>query len=315
MPTAPALSADGGMSAQGDNHSRENKALGISLALANMALLAVMSAIVKWLGQDYHVFQITFFRNICSFLVVLPMVWYMGGISAIKTKKPKFHIFRGVFGVTAMLLLFSSYTLLPLADATALGFTAPLFLTVLSWPLLGERVGRLRWAAVLIGFAGAVIMARPTGDATWFGIGVALAAAFMVSMVMVMVRRMNNTENPVAIIFYFTVTATVVTSMLVPFVWKTPDMAGLGLMTLLGVIGGVNQMLLTLAYRFAPAVLVVSFNYTSIIWASILGYLIWADVPGWHVIAGATVVMASGMFITFREIQIGRRFRKRIPPA
>lgn len=303
------------MNEEGGNHSRENKALGISLALANMALLAVMSAIVKWLGQDYHVFQITFFRNICSFLVVLPMVWYMGGFSAIKTKRPKFHIFRGVFGVTAMLLLFSSYTLLPLADATALGFTAPLFLTVLSWPLLGEHVGRLRWSAVLIGFAGAVIMARPSGDATWFGIGVALAAAFMVSMVMVMVRRMNNTETPVAIIFYFTVTATLVTSVLAPFVWITPDGKALWLMTLLGVVGGINQLLLTLAYRFAPAVLVISFNYTSIVWASILGYLIWNDVPGWHVMTGAAIVIASGLFITMRETQIGRRFRKRVPPA
>jgi drug/metabolite transporter (DMT)-like permease len=297
------------------NLTRENRRLGITLAIAHVFLLAVMSAIVKWLGDSYHVFQITFFRNTCSFAIVLPMVWYHGGLKSVHTEHKWFHFWRGAVGVTAMLLLFSSYTLLPLADATALGFTAPLFLTVLSSPLLGEKVGRARWVAVLVGFVGAVLMARPSGDVTVTGISIALAAAFMVSLVMLMLRRLNDIEQPITIIFYFSIFATIVTTILAPFVWKTPDTTALAFMAVLGIMGGINQFLLTLAYRFAPAALVVSFNYSSIIWASMLGFMVWGHVPGAHVIVGALVVIGSGLFITIRETRAGKEIRKRIPTA
>lgn len=298
-----------------NNAAREKKALGAGFALCNVFMLALIAAAVKYLGESYSVFQISFARNVFSLFIVIPAVLYMGGRRALKTERPKLHLVRGVIGATAMLFLFSSYKLLPLADATAFGFTVPLFLAILSGPLLAEKVGRDRWIAVAVGFAGALVMARPSGEVTMLGIGVAVTGAFLVSLVMVLLRRMNNTEEPVAIIFYFTIFATLFTAIPAAMVWETPDAQGWGLLVLLGVMGGINQLLLTMAYRYAPAVLVGTFGYTKIIWASALGFMIWGHIPEFHVIMGAGIVIASGIFMLFSETGKLRRLRRTVPPC
>ncbi len=274
---------------------------GILSMLAAVLGFAILNVLVKVLAETYPVAEVTFFRNAFAILPVGVMVAIQGGLPLLRTARLRGHFWRASIGLTSMTLMFWSYDLLPLADAVALGFTAPLFLTALSVPLLGEKVGIHRWSAVVVGFAGVVVMVRPDGDVVQAGAIVALGSAVAYALAMVAIRQLSRSEAALTIVFYFTVLSTGLSALALPFCWVTPAPLDFLMMAATGLVGGVAQFFLTRAYGLAPAAVVAPFNYLALLFATLFGWMIWGDLPGWHVALGAVIVVASGLYILHRE--------------
>ena len=276
--------------------------LGILHMVAGVFCLGILNALVKLLAARHAIVEIAFFRSLFALIPASAMVIAAGGWRTLATRHPWGHVWRGLCGLCSMYLLFWSFDLLPLADAVAIGFSAPLFLTALSVPLLGERVGAHRWGAVLVGFAGVLVIAHPGGEAvTSLGSVVALASAVTYAFTMITIRKLGRTERSSTIVFHFMLMATFLSAFPLPFFWVTPTPAELGLLIATGFCGGLTQHLITRAYTLAPAAVIGPFNYTAILWATLLGYLIWCDLPDRPVAAGAAIVVMSGLFLVWRE--------------
>ncbi|CAN7596198.1 DMT family transporter [Phenylobacterium sp. LjRoot219] len=283
--------------------------LGIVLRVASMACMAAMYALVKLCGdRGVPVFEIIFFRNAFAFLPLGLYIWRTTGFEVLRTRRPLGHLMRSVVGLTGMLCGFSAVQHLPLTEATALQFASPLFMTAMSAVLLSEPVGRHRWAAVIVGFVGVMIMARPIpGQMNVVGVTYGLLSAVGVAGAMVAIRQIADTERGPTIVFYFTLAGTVlglVGSLL--FGWSVPDRGTLVLLICAGVVGGIGQLLLTEALRAAPVGVVAPFDYTQLVWAALLGLLIWGELPHPATVVGSLIVAASGVYILHREL---RRFR------
>ncbi len=288
--------------------------LGIALRIAAMFCMAGLSALVKWCsGRGVPVLEIIFFRNAFAFVPVLIYVQRTAGFGVLKTTRPLGHLARSAVGLGGMVCGFTAVGLLPLTQSTALAFSSPLFMTALSAMILKEPVGPHRWAAVAVGFVGVMIMVHP--DPAHFaglGVGLALLGAVCAAGAMIAIREIGRTEPGPTIVFYFTLAGMVLGLLSLPFGWVIPDLATLGLLVLGGLIGGVGQLLLTEALRRAPVAVIAPFDYTQLVWASILGFAVWGETPQVLTVIGAVVVAASGVYILWRET---RRFRVPAAPA
>lgn len=283
---------------------------GIGYLLAAVLVFSVMDALIKWTSQDYPIVQLVFFRSVFAFVPLGLFLVRQGGLTALRTRRPLGHVARCLIGVASMFLGFWGLALLPLADAIAIGFAGPIFLTALSVPLLGETVGWRRWSAVFAGFIGVVVMVRPGGGVFAPAALVPVASAVGYAFAMVLVRKLTATETIAAIVFYFTLTATVVSGAALPFAWVTPDPADFALLAAIGLCGGIAQLLMTRAFQIGPASLVAPFEYSAMIWAVLFGWLIWHELPDAAIWTGSAIVIASGLYILHRETVIARRLRR-----
>jgi drug/metabolite transporter (DMT)-like permease len=283
----------------------------IASVVAAMLLFTVLDAMVKYLAaRGYSTWQLVFCRSLFSFVVILPLVRAQGVRRALVTSRPLDHLFRGAVGMAALWCWFYAYRNIPLADAYALSFSAPLFMTVLSVPMLGEHVGRHRWSAVLVGLAGVLIMVQPGGGVFDASALVVLLSAFLYALAIILLRGLGATETTLGTVFYFTLFCTVVSAASLPFTGRLPQSWGdAGLLIAIGLLGGVAQLLLTEAYRCAPVSLVAPFDYSAMLWAVLLGMAVFGDRPGWPVLTGAAVVIASGLYILHRETMRGAKNR------
>jgi drug/metabolite transporter (DMT)-like permease len=182
----------------------------------------------------------------------------------------------------------------------------PIFLTALSVPLLAEKVGIRRWSAVVVGFLGVLVMTRPGTGVLQFGALLAINGAVFYALAMVLVRRLSMTESPTTIVFYMTLFSTIASGFVLPFFWVDPDPIGWLLLTCIGLLGGVAQMAMTQAFRAAPVATIAPFEYLALVFATGFGFGIWGDVPDAYIITGATIVVASGLYILHRETVRGR---------
>jgi drug/metabolite transporter (DMT)-like permease len=283
----------------------ENTRLGILLILLSSLTFVVMNAVVKTISDRLSPMEIGFFRQLFSLIIVLAIVARRGGLPVLKTRRPLGHLFRGLIGNSAMIIYLLSIAQLPLADANAISFASPLFITALSAPLLKEVVGKHRWGAVAIGFIGVLVITNPTGHLAGpqagVGAGLGVLAAFTSALMSITIRQLNKTEHPLTIVFYFAFIGMVFFGAMQPFVWVTPTPAEWLALGAIGLIGAMSQLLMTTAYRHASASSLAPFGYTSILWSAGLGYLIWSDLPGWHVLVGSVIVILSGLYIIYRE--------------
>ncbi|HXP95908.1 MAG TPA: DMT family transporter [Telmatospirillum sp.] len=292
--------------------ARDNPKVAIVMIIVSTVLFSILWSLVKMLAARYPIVEVSFFRSALAFIPVGVMVATNGGLPLLRTRKVSSHIWRSVIGVVSMMLGFLSYHLMPLADAVAISFTSPLLITALSVPLLGEKVGIHRWSAVVVGFVGVLLIIQPGGAMLNLGAITALTAAIASAFSMVTIRQLNRTDRPLTIVFYFTLYSTLFTAIPLPFVWVTPTLQDWGLLIVLGLTGGIGQYFMTRAYGLASAAVVSPFNYVSLLWAALFGWAIWGDVPALHVFVGSAVVVASGLFILFREIA---KSRDPTPPA
>ncbi|HEX2561949.1 DMT family transporter [Phenylobacterium sp.] len=286
--------------------------LGIALRVGAMACMAAMFAGVKWTaGQGIPVLEIVFFRNAFAFIPIALYILPTTGLRVLKTRRPLGHLARSAVGLTGMVCGFSAASLLPLTEATAISFAAPLFMTALSALILKEKVGRHRWGAVAVGFVGVLIMVRPSPtEFANLGVLFGLAGALGAAGAMIAIREIGRTEPGPTIVFYFTLAGMLVGLASLPFGWVTPEPFTLGILVVMGLLGGVGQLLLTQALKVAPVAAVAPFDYTQLIWASGFGFLIWGELPRPVTVVGALVVAASGVYILYRETLRMRQVRR-----
>lgn len=281
---------------------------GIALLVLSVGLFAVMDAAVKWLGASYSTFQIVFFRSFFAFVPLGFMIWRIGGLGQALVVRDRWgQALRCLFGLSSMIAFFYSYSQMRLADAIAIGFAAPIFITALSMPLLREAVGWRRWVACLVGFAGVMVMLKPGAGAFDPVALIALLGTLFYALAILWVRKLSRTESNISIITYFTVTTTLISALALPFVWLTPSLPDLALLIAVGILGGFAQIVMTQAFRLAEVSVLVPFDYTAMIWAVGLGWLIWDEVPGLNIWVGFLLVVLSGLYIVHREARLRRR--------
>ncbi len=280
----------------------ERIGLGIACALAGIFGMSVMDACAKLLGEGYAVSQIILLRNFFGVLAVLVFVAASGrGLAPLQPRRPGLLVLRTLFSLGAGFLFFTGLRYLPLADAFAIAFTAPLFITALSVPLLGEQVGPRRWAAVIIGFIGVLVVMRPGTSSFRLEALLPLGAAFFYALTMLVGRKLTRDVTTSAIMFWSSLGAALTALTLMPSQWRTPDATDLGLFVFMGIVGTLAMSLITQGYRFAPAAVIAPFDYSALFWAVLLGWLIWQDIPGPNVWAGSAILIASGLYILHRE--------------
>ncbi len=280
----------------------ERVVLGMSAAVGAFFMFTIMNVFAKLLSVNHSVVEIAFYRNLIASVPFLFIVFALGhrDILVIRSKPAAVGI-RAVLGSITLALTFAAYSLMPMADTTALLFTASLFVPILGVVFLRESVGPYRWAAVAIGFTGVVIMTRPTGDIYLLGIMVALSAALMQAILQVVLRYLGRYESPETVSFYFFVIGTLVMALPLPFVAVRPAIAEIPLLLGVGLSGAAAQWLLSTAFSNAPAAIVTVFNYSGIVWATLFGWMIWDDWPLPAVLAGAGIVIASNFIMIWRE--------------
>ncbi|WP_340644323.1 DMT family transporter [Phenylobacterium sp.] len=286
----------------------QNNGMGIALRVAAMVCMAGLAALVKWCSsRGVPVLEIIFFRNAFAFVPVLIYIARTSGFSVLKTQRPLGHLMRSTVGLTGMVCGFTAVSLLPLTESTALSFSAPLFMTALSALILKETVGAHRWGAVVVGLVGVLIMIHPDpSQMAVKGTVFALVAAVGSAGAMIAIREIGRTEPGATIVFYFTLAGMLLGLTSLPFGWVIPDLTTLSLLIAAGLIGGVGQLFLTEAIRRAPVAVVAPFDYTQLVWASLIGFLVWEETPRLATLAGALVVAGSSIYILLRET---RRFR------
>jgi|SRR5579859_1235558 len=280
--------------------ARRNGA-GISFMLLAVLLYGCMDAIVKYQAARYPVIEVMFFRSLFALLPLALLVMRGGGRRALQSRQPWLQAARALIGFVSLICFFEAFALMPLADVVAIGFAAPLFVTALSVPLLGEQVGWRRWSAVLVGFAGVLIMVRPGSGLFGFAAIVALLGTLTYALSIIIIRRLSTTDRDAATVASFTVFAVLATGAALPFYWVTPAGSDWIMLIAMGLLGGAGQIAFTRAFALAPPVIVAPFDYANMLLATTLGYLIWGDVPTLAVLAGAVLVIASGLYIVYRE--------------
>lgn len=294
------------------SRSSDNLLLGIGAMLIGMLLMTMMDATAKWLGEGYPISQVVFFRNLFALPPILVMAWASGGLRSLATKQWQLHLLRGFAILLAIYTFFWGLRFLPLAEAIALAFLAPLFVSLLSIPLLGEKVGPRRWAAVGVGFLGMLVMLRPGAEVFRWEALLPTATAFGYGFAMILTRRLSRQDSNASIIFWGTLLGCLVSGLFLPFAWRTPSLIDFGLLAMMGIVGSVSMYCMTVAYRSAPAALIAPFEYTALLWGLLIGWLIWHELPDAWVWAGAAIIVGAGIYILHREQQLARAQRTRL---
>lgn len=292
-----------------------NQMTGIGLKLASVVFFVAMATCIKAAGDGVPPGQLVFFR---SAMAMIPVFIYLAArrqlSTAFATKYPFRHIWRGMVGVMAMGCGFYGLTQLPLPDAIALGYARPLLMVVLASLVLGETIRVYRWSAVGVGLVGVMVISWPLltiFDGSFWqngqtrGVVAVLVSAFLVAFVMILVRRLVETERTPTIVLYFSLSATALSLLSLPFGWVPLDAGALALLIMAGILGGLGQIFLTHSYRYAEVSTIAPFEYTSIVFAMAIGYLLFGDVPQWSMITGTAIVVAAGLYIIVREHRLG----------
>lgn len=282
--------------------STQNTTLrGLGFAFLGFAVFASHDALIKVLGGTYSVMQIIFFATLFSFVPMAVTILTDRTTGNFLPHHPWLVLFRSALMVTSMVCAFYAFSVLPLAEVYSLLFAFPLFVTVLSIPILGEVVRVQRWAAVGVGLIGVLIVLRPGATDITLGHMAALTAAFCSALGSVLVRKIGNEERSAVLILYPLLLAILVMSLMQPAVYQPPSLLHLAVMALVGVFSVIAQHLIILAYRAAPAGVVAPSQYSQIIWATLFGMIFFGERPDGWVAVGASVIIASGIFVVWRE--------------
>lgn len=299
--------------------TRQAPLLGIALKLSSTIVFYIMLASLKIAAETVPIGQIVFARNFFGLVPVLIMVAMRRELLlAFRTNNPGGHMTRATIGLTAMVLSFTALHLLPLPDATAIGFATPLLVVVFAYFLLGETVRIYRWSAVGVGFLGILVVLSPHlgkgefDNTATLGAFLGLLAAAFAALAMITVRKLCETERTSTIVTWFSGASSVLALLTFPLGYFLPDQAWIMpdaftgmLLLIIGLAGGVGQILLTQSYRYADASTIAPFDYVNMLWAIVVGWVVFSEIPEPAVVIGALIVIAAGVFVIYREHRLG----------
>ena len=283
---------------------------GILLMVMAISLFSIMGAFVK-AAERIPAGEAVFFRASCALPVICIWLLMRGELGAgLRVQNWRSHAFRGLAGSMAMGLGFWGLRLLPLPEVTALRFVTPILVLIFAALILGERIRMIRVSAVIVGLAGVMIVMWPRlsfdlGDAALIGVIVTLGSAGMAALSQVFIKTMAATEKTTAIVFWFSSTAATLSLLTIPFGWVMPEGREWAFLIGAGLIGGLGQILVTASYKYAEASMLAPFTYVSMIWALLIGYFAFAEVPTVPMLIGAGLVISSGVAIVLRERALG----------
>jgi drug/metabolite transporter (DMT)-like permease len=283
---------------------------GIALVTVSFAAFALQDAIVKWVVADYAPIQVLLMRSAVIVMICLATGRQRLVLHCFRSPIRNTLLARAVGLLLAWLCFYSAAKSLQLAELTTIYFASPLLVAILAVPILGETVSRMRWASILIGFTGVLIACRPGDLSHMTAIGLALLAAALWAGSMILIRQIALREPTSVQMLTSSSAFVVMTSLAMPWTWKTPELWDGILMLGIGGLGALAQYLLIEGIRRAPASVVSPLEFTALIWAFVLGYLIWGDVPAWYVFGGAALILVSGSFIVIEEWR-----KARVPAA
>lgn len=296
------------MQASSSPRPQQNRSLGILLRVGATTSFGFMAAMIK-LGYEAGIStpELVFYRFAFGLPPLLLWIAWSGNFGAWRTRRPLAHLTRCVLGLTTMVLAFSALAYLPLAEATTIGFVAPLFAVLLSALILHEKVGRHRWSAVAIGIIGVIVVMQPEArHLPPLGLALALLSAFGVAATTITIRKIGRTEHTQTIVLWFTGFSLIATGLLLPFFSRAHGTYDWLILLALGTFGGMGQLLLTAALRYAPVPVVVPFDYLQLLWVVLLGWLIWETQPPVTTWIGAVIIIAGGLYTLYREHRLGR---------
>jgi drug/metabolite transporter (DMT)-like permease len=273
---------------------------GIGLMFASTCLIAAMHGAIRHVSATIHPFEIAFFRSLFALVVVLP--WFVRhGLAPLRTRRIGLHGLRALFNVASMLAFFYALSIAPLAEVTALGFTAPIFATALAALMLGEVVGPRRWSAILIGFAGVLLIVRPGLGQLGPGQLLTLGSSLSWACALLIIKTLSRTDASVTIISYMALLMMPLVLIPAVFVWQWPSVAELLWLALIGVLGGAGQLCMTEALRLADTSVVMPIDFCKLLWVSALAFVAFGEIPDPFTWLGGGVIFASTLYIAYRE--------------
>lgn len=293
---------------------------GIAYKLIAVMCFIAMQSLVKWVSADVPAGESVFFRSLFALPIIIGWLAVRGDLkTGLRVARPMAHVWRGFIGTCAMGSMFAGLAFLPLPEVTALTYAMPLLVVIFAAMFLDEKVGVFRLGAVALGMTGVLIVLAPRvtslqGDTvrTMEAIGavIVLLGAVCGALAQIFIRKMVQTEEVSAIVFWFSCTSTIMALFTLPFGWVVPSPAQTVALIVTGLIGGIGQIFLTSSYRFADASLVAPFDYASMLFAILIGYFIFAEVPTGQMLFGAALIILAGIIIILRERQLGIRREK-----
>lgn len=294
--------------------ARPRPLLALFVRLLAAFALATMGMLVKLAGErGAHLLELIFWRQLLTLVLLGAGLALTGRLALLKTQRLPAHARRAASGLFGMIFTYGAVLLLPLAEATTLGFTAPVFAVLLAMVLLRERIGPYRWSAVAIGFAGVIVVMQPFGGlhegVTLAGVAVGLVAPFMVALISFQLQDLNTTENPWSIVFWFAALTTPVAALALPLVTAAHDPLTWALILGMGFVGAAAQMLLTTSLRFGSAAVILLMDYTALLWASFYGFYVFDRAAPASLWLGAPLIIGAGLLIAWRERQIAKATR------
>jgi drug/metabolite transporter (DMT)-like permease len=293
----------------------ENILVGGGWMLLACGLFAAMTGLVRHVADmGVHPWEIAFFRNFFALVVMGPWI-VQAGLAGLKTARLKLYTLRSATGVVSMMAWFWSVSLLPITEATALGFTAPFFTTILAAMVLREEVRARRWVAVIIGFFGTIVILRPgTGDVAIFGASIALVAALTQAASVIMVKSLSRTESPNAIVAYMSIYLTPMSLIPALFVWSWPSWGQIGWMALVGLVGTAAHQCFTRALGAADASALMPIDFVRLVFVAVIGIVFFNQIPSLWTWVGAAVIFGSGVYVMRREAIAAREGRAKALP-
>lgn len=289
--------------------ARPRPLLALGIRFLTAGALATMAMLVKLASEKgVHLAELIFWRQLITLSCIIAILMIGGKLAQLKTHRFGAHSRRAITGIIGMFFVYGAVTLLPLAEATAISFTTPFFAVMISVVLFGQKVGRYRWGAVVLGFAGVLLIVQPGGsgmiDPT--GAAVGLIAAFMVALISFQIQDLNKSEQPWTIVFWFTALTTPIMAAVLPFVIQPHDGETWIIIIAMALAGALAQILLTTSLRFGSAAVIIVIDYTSLLWATLYGAMFFAATPSPMLWAGAPLIIAAGLLITFRERKMAK---------
>lgn len=282
--------------------------LAMGLRLAAVSVLATLTMAVKYTVESGVAFpEVLFWRQILTVPILLAWLAARREVGRLRTQRLPSHFVRALMGAVGMGFTFGAPVLLPLAEAVTLGFTTPIFAVIFSAFLLKEKIGPYRWTAVLLGFVGVLVIARPDGHLPLFGSLVGLGAGLMVALISIQVRDLTRTDEPLSIVFWFAALSAPVLALFLPFYASAHTTEQWLLLGAIGVLGCVGQLLLTASLRFGQVATVIVMDYSALAWATFYGWSIWGEVPAASTWLGAPLILAAGLIIVWREHRLGKQ--------